>query len=116
MFDARVEAEKIQATFKPYYFIGMDGTQYALPNAQLLTGAQIARLMSGDESVIKELNDAAFEAIQAMAMGVGELLAEDWLKHGGAEEGNESGESQQTVNAGTPSSPTSPSVESTPTN
>lgn len=99
VFDARAELKKIEETHKDFTFVDIDGNSHKLPNIQLLTGEQVARLMSGDEKVIAEVDEAAFQAIQSMPIGVGERLAEAWIDAGG-DAGKEQSESSSTESNG----------------
>lgn len=95
MFDARVESEQQQKDFIPFEFTDMDGAVHTLMNSSLLTGEQITRLLNGDDSILRNLNEGAYEAIQKMGIGVGEKLAEAWIEHGGTT-GKEQSESSET--------------------
>lgn len=109
VFDARAALEQIVGTHQNFTFLDMQGNEFSLPNIQLLTGEQVARLMGGDESVIQEINADAYSAIQTMPIGVGEKLAEAWIEAGG-EPGKEQSESSPTPDDGIPSELTSPPV------
>lgn len=108
-FDARAVLEEIVGTHQNFTFLDMQGNEFSLPNIQLLTGEQVARLMGGDESVIQEINAEAYSAIQTMPIGVGEKLAEAWIDAGG-EAGKEQSESAPVPTDGIPSELTSPPV------
>jgi hypothetical protein len=114
VFDARTAAVELQAACQPFPFVGLDGVHYELPNTQLMTGMQLSRLMQGDDTVIRELNDEAFHAIREMPTGVGEKLAEAWLEFSG-EVGKEPTPSPVPPSDGSPSKATSPSEDSTST-
>lgn len=107
VFDARAALETIVGTHQNFTFLDMQGNEFSLPNMQLLTGEQVARLMGGDEKVIEEINPEAYAAIQSMPIGVGEKLAEAWIDAGG-EPGKEQSESAPTPSDGIPSELTSP--------
>lgn len=107
VFDARLALEEIVGTHQNFSFFDLQGNEFSLPNMQLLTGEQVARLMGGDESVIQEINPEAYKAIQSMPVGVGEKLAEAWVEAGG-EPGKEQSESSPIPSDGIPSEPTSP--------
>lgn len=106
-FDARTVLAEIEQTFQNFTFYDLNGVEYSLPNVQLMSGELVARLMGGDEEVIRELNPEAYAAIQKMPIGVGERLAEAWIDAGGAP-GKEQSESSSIVSDGTPSVETSP--------
>ncbi|MEU2180115.1 hypothetical protein [Streptomyces thermolilacinus] len=79
-FDAR----KVIPSARPFPFVGLDGETYKLPNINTLTGEQSRRLKGGDESVLAEIADPdAYEAIEAMPLGVQAQLAHAWIEHGG---------------------------------
>lgn len=103
VFDARAHLTEMKNTHKDFEFFDLEGQVHKLPNIQLLEGTLAARLMGGDEEVIKEINAAAYEAIVKMPLGVGEALAEAWIDAGGPE-GKEESESSSTESAGEVSS------------
>lgn len=103
-FDAQAKAAEAQASGKypPFPFRGLDGADYSLPHPQTLTERQGAMLVSGEVlAVIKEIDEAAHDAIVDMPMFITSDLAESWLAQAG-EEGKEPALSSETPTGGAP--------------
>lgn len=93
-----------------YEFTGLDGVTYTLPNIAALTMRQLMAVAAGDMTVLREINEKAYEAILDMPVTVSEQLAADWVQAG-----EQAGKSPSpppppgpTRSRSTPSSPGSP--------
>lgn len=85
-FDAREHAETLNA-LEPFEYTHTDDTVYELPNAAVLSIAQVTAIESGGDALVDTLaevwGDDAYEAISSLPIQIGEQLITAWMKAGG---------------------------------
>lgn len=85
-FDAQAVAAAVEGKYAPFTFRGLDGVEYTLPHPQVLTERQGGMISAGlVKDVIREVDEAAFDAVEAMPMFVAAELATAWLEQLGDE-------------------------------
>lgn len=107
-FDARDHAESLEA-LDPFEYTHTDDTVYELPNAALLSIAQVKAIEEGGSESIEVLaqvwGDDAYDAIMSLPIGVGEQLITAWMGAAGRL-GKSAPPSRSTRRAGAPSNST----------
>lgn len=89
--DARDIAEAVSE--EPFYFIGMDGERYELPNVNTIPNRDGERINQGDTGTLRKyVPQDAFEALMDMPLGVSKKVMRAWGEHGddGGKEGSPS--------------------------
>lgn len=99
-FDAQAKAAAAEGKYPPFTFRGLDGVEYSLPHPMTLTEHQGGMIASGAvNELIRQLDEKAFDAIQAMPMFISSELATAWLDEVG-DEGKADSPSSETPTGG----------------
>ena len=81
VFDAQAKVAAAEGKYDPFTFRGLDGAEYTLPHPQTLTERHGGMIGAGGvKDVIRELDEKAFDAVEAMPMFVASELATAWLE------------------------------------
>lgn len=81
MFDAQAEAKAAEGKYLPFTFRGLDGTEYSLPHPVTLTERQGGLIAAGEvKAVIREIDEKAFDAVEAMPIHISGKFATAWLE------------------------------------